>query len=57
MSAAALAVIRTHFSIRLDFTLPDSSTGHYAFSIGARKRGGYEVETEECRLWSPTAFH
>jgi predicted ATPase len=45
-----------HFSIRLDFTLPDSSTGHYAFSIGARKRGGYEVETEECRLWSPPLF-
>ena len=41
-----------HFSIRLEFTLPEGSTGHYAFRISARRRGGYEVQTEECRLWS-----
>ena len=41
-----------HFSIRLDFTLPEGSTGHYAFRIGARPRGGYEVQREECLLQS-----
>ena len=52
-----------HFSIRLDFTLPDGSTGHYAFRIGTRKReerrenrGEYKVQTEECRLWEPQLF-
>ena len=37
-----------HFSIRLDFTLPESSSGHYVFRIGARPPGGYEVQKEEC---------
>jgi len=37
----------THFGIRLEFHLP-SSAGHYAFRIGARPKGGYEVQTEEC---------
>ncbi|HLI84956.1 MAG TPA: AAA family ATPase [Bryobacteraceae bacterium] len=37
----------THFGIRLEFQLPKTS-GHYAFRIGARPRGGYEVQTEEC---------
>ena len=46
----------THFGIRLHFTLPDGSTGHYAFRIGARKRGEYEVQMEECELWSPPLF-
>ena len=41
-----------HFSIRLDFTLPEGTTGHYAFRISARPRGEYEVQMEECRLWS-----
>ena len=40
-----------HFSIRLAFTLPEGS-GHYAFRISALPRGRYEVQTEECRLWS-----
>src|SRR5215467_5403112 len=39
----------THFGIRLEFQLPDLR-GHYAFRIGARPRGGYEVQTEECVL-------
>ena len=39
-----------HFSIRLDFTLPDGSTGYYAFSIESRSRGRYVVQTEECRV-------
>lgn len=37
----------THFGIRLEFNLPDSS-GHYAFNVGAKPRGGYEVQREEC---------
>ena len=39
-----------HFSIRLEFALPEGPTGHYAFRIGTRSPGGYEVQTEECRL-------
>ena len=41
-----------HFSIRLEFTLPEGATGHYVFRIGARPRGGYEVQREECILQS-----
>ena len=41
-----------HFSIRLDFTLPEGIAGHYAFRISARPPGEYEVQREECRLWS-----
>ncbi len=40
-----------HFSIRLEFALPDGSTGHYAFQItigGVIRR--YEVQTEECKF-------
>ena len=39
-----------HFSVRLEFILPDGSTGHYAFRIGTRSPGGYEVQTEECKI-------
>ena len=39
-----------HFSVRLEFILPDGSTGHYAFRIGTRLPGGYEVQTEECKI-------
>ena len=39
-----------HFRIQLDFTLPEGTTGHYAFRIGSRPRGGYEVLTEECKV-------
>ncbi len=37
-----------HFSIGFEFTLPNSKTGHYAFRIGSRPRGGYEVQNEVC---------
>lgn len=40
----------THFGIRLDLRLPDGREGFYAFRIGARPQGGYQVQTEECRL-------
>ena len=39
-----------HFSIRLDFNLPDSTIGHLSFRVGARKDGGFEVQNEECRV-------
>ena len=39
-----------HFSIRLEFALPEGVTGRYAFRIGTRSPGGYEVQAEECRI-------
>jgi predicted ATPase len=40
----------THFGIRLDLRLPGGESAYYAFRIGARQRGGYEVQTEECAV-------
>jgi predicted ATPase len=40
----------THFALRLDFVLEPGVAGHYAFRIGARPSGGYEVQDEECNL-------
>jgi predicted ATPase len=40
----------THFSLRLDFVLPSGQEGHYAFRVGAKPNGGFEVQTEECRI-------
>ena len=45
-----------HFSISLEFRLPDGTAGQYAFRIGARPQGGYEVQSEECRLSPPVAL-
>lgn len=39
-----------HFAIRLNFELPSGQMGHYSFQIGAKESGGFEVQTEECRL-------
>ena len=41
-----------HFAIRLDFTLPGGSFGFYSFQVGSRKSGGFEVQTEECKVSS-----
>jgi predicted ATPase len=38
----------THFALSLEFVLPLGTTGRYAFRIGARPQGGYEVQNEEC---------
>lgn len=38
----------THFGIRLEFHLRDGRDGWYAFDIGAKASGGYEVQHEEC---------
>lgn len=45
-----------HFSIRIDFFLPDGSSGHYAFRIGKNTSTGYEVQKEECKL-NPDIFY
>lgn len=45
-----------HFALRFDFTLPSGQTGHYAFRIGAKQAGAYEVQNEECRVHSSEAF-
>ena len=46
----------THFGIRLEFTLPDSTTGYYAFRVGAKPKGGFEVQREECRIYAREAL-
>lgn len=40
----------THFAIDLDFSITARVSGHYAFRIGARPSGGYEVQEEECEI-------
>jgi predicted ATPase len=40
----------THFGVSLDFRLRDGRTGLFAFRVGARSGGGYEVQREELRL-------
>ena len=37
----------THFGIRVTFELAELR-GHYAFTVGARPRGGFEIQREEC---------
>lgn len=43
----------THFGVRLDFLLPDGRDGHYAFNVGARPAGGFDVQREECAISGP----
>ncbi|HEY0093319.1 MAG TPA: AAA family ATPase, partial [Archangium sp.] len=38
----------THFGIRIEFQLPDGSSGHFSFEVGARSHGDYAVQKEEC---------
>jgi len=45
-----------HFGVRLEFRLRTGSRGHYAFRVGARPHGGYEVQNEECILRPPEAL-
>ena len=40
----------THFSIRLDVTLPDGRDALYAFRIGAKPNGGFEIQEEICEV-------
>jgi predicted ATPase len=39
-----------HFGLRLWFSLPSGEAGHYAFRVGARPQGGFEVQDEECKV-------
>jgi len=39
-----------HFEIKLGFSLPDASSGIYAFRIGAMRQGEYEVQHETCEI-------
>jgi predicted ATPase len=40
----------THFAITLEFSIDPKISGHYAFRIGARSSGAYEVQEEECEV-------
>ena len=42
----------THFGIRLEWRLPNGTEGWYAFRVGSQKKGGFEVQQEECRVFS-----
>ena len=46
----------THFGVRLEFVLPDETAGSYAFRIGAKSNGAWEVQNEECVLRPPEAL-
>lgn len=46
----------THFGMRLEFTLPGATSGHYAFRVGAKPKGGFEVQSEECRIYAGEAL-
>jgi predicted ATPase len=45
-----------HFALRFDFVLPNGQAGHYAFRVGAKPAGSYEVQNEECRVYSSEAL-
>lgn len=40
----------TRFSIRLEFALPEGSTGHYTFRINTLAREEFAIQKEECVL-------
>ncbi len=42
----------THFGIRLEFNLADWH-GHYSFTVAAKPKMGYEVQSEECLVVRP----
>jgi predicted ATPase len=45
-----------HFGLRFCFSLPSGEAGHYAFRIGARPQGGFEVQEEECKVHAAEAL-
>ncbi len=46
-----------HFSISLEFTLPNGTTGSYAFCIRALTTGRYEVQKEQFKLQPDIYFN
>ncbi|WP_206692460.1 AAA family ATPase [Azospirillum sp. INR13] len=45
-----------HFALRFGFELPSGQTGHYAFRVGAKPAGAYEVQDEECFIHAAGAL-
>ncbi len=45
-----------NFGLRLWFALSSGQVGHYAFRIGARPQGGFDVQEEECRIGAAEAL-
>lgn len=43
----------THLGVRLEFQLTGGTFGHFAFDVGARQKGSYSVQREECWLYGP----
>ena len=43
-----------NFSLRFEFVLPTGQSGHYEFRVAAKPAGGYEVQSEECRIHAAT---
>jgi predicted ATPase len=41
----------THFGIRLEWQLPSGMRGMYAFRVGSRPRGGFDIQQEEGRVF------
>jgi predicted ATPase len=39
-----------HFGVRLEWSLPSGESGSYAFRIGAKPKGAFEVQKEVCRI-------
>lgn len=42
----------THFTIRLEWVLPDGTEGMYAFRVGSQIKGGFEVQMEKCQIFN-----
>lgn len=42
-----------NFGVRLDFRLPEGRCGHYSFRVGSQKKGGFEVQKEDCQIYDP----
>lgn len=46
-----------HFTIRLEFALPEKCYGLYAFTVGALPKGEFSVNHERCVLHGPGALN
>lgn len=44
----------TNFGVRLEWVLPSGDHGIYAFRIGAKPQGAFEVQQEVCTVYSAT---
>jgi len=42
----------TNFGVRIEFALPNGDNGHYAFRVGAKSQGAFEVQQESCMIAS-----